>query len=857
MEAIFLKLLNMSIVAGWITLAIIVLRLVFKKAPRAVICALWIVVAIRLILPFSFESDISLVPSVETVPEEIMLQREPQIHTGISSLNSVVNPVISEVFAPEPMTSANPLQIYIAVAANVWVLGIIVMVIYTLFSYLMLHLKTREGVEKEKGIWLCDRIDTPFILGIIRPRIFLPTSMKAEDMEYVISHEKAHLRRLDHIWKPLGFLLLTVYWFNPVMWVAYVLLCRDIELACDEKVISGMEVERKKLYSEALINCSAPRRLVTACPLAFGEVGVKDRVKNVLSYKKPAFWIIICAVLVSVALAVCFLTDPIKPTALDIYNENGYTVISQEKYCFTLSVERALLPDSIYTEEVSFDEGEISAFKTTHTEIYLEKVQPANEGDDKLYFFFNCRYNLAESGKILYPYYKTGESSSYGFGLVNKNLRDNNTVYENAVSVRGQGPDEQIVFYVDTEALKAAEGAIYIDTYLYETEYAKGSHEKAVIYPSEEVGGTKRMTRDDLISLGEKGAALTPEDLEGYIYTEIGSGLYIRAYSIDEMFTLTVGYVDPEEIFYAYLSANDGTGETIDIRYSDVKGFILLHEGNPVVNNKSYPSWLYAVGYSEEAYSKFTEIAGVPEDAYKDSINYLPLKHIDTVDELESFKEAMKNYFAFEKSYADTTTLSEGLSRYDKKFFKSGDLIVIYTGKSASTHRHYLSMSEVNGFLTVVVNELRNDEETTVIDGWLALIEVPKVDIQNTKSIRSFLAEDISVTPENAQKTEMYVTEAENSLERSTICLMNNGRFTMYFSPLSSYFGMGEYVIEDDILTLIADDYDYRYVFKKTGNKLIYDEGASNGPAHYSKLYDGMVFYKSYEHVLTDSEDYH
>lgn len=157
---------------------------------------------------------------------------------------------------------------------------------------------------------MCDRIDTPFILGVFRPRIYLPSNMSEQDVTYVLAHEQAHIKRHDHWWKPLGFALLTIYWFHPILWIAYVLLCRDIELACDEKVIKEMGIDIKKPYSDALINCSIPRRAITACPLAFGEVGVKERVKTVLNYKKPAFWIVLIAVIACVIVAVCFLTNP-------------------------------------------------------------------------------------------------------------------------------------------------------------------------------------------------------------------------------------------------------------------------------------------------------------------------------------------------------------------------------------------------------------------------------------------------------------------------------------------------------------------------------------------------------------------
>ncbi len=316
----------MSITATWIVLAVCVLRLVLKKAPKWVNVALWGLVAFRLVCPFSFESVLSLLPSAQTVPSDIAMSRNPSVHTGVPALNSVINPVIQSSFTPIPASSVNPLQVVNFIAAVVWIIGMVGMLLYAAVSFLRLHKKTKESVVMQGNVYLCDRIDTPFILGLFRPRIFLPSSMEECDVSHVLAHENAHLARRDHWLKLLGFLLLTVHWFNPVLWLAYVLLCRDIELACDEKVIRNMDVQNKKDYSSALINCSVSRRNIAACPLAFGEVGVKNRIKTVLHYKKPTLWILIAAVILSCIAAVCLLTNPVSK------NLGGYEYRVQRYY---------------------------------------------------------------------------------------------------------------------------------------------------------------------------------------------------------------------------------------------------------------------------------------------------------------------------------------------------------------------------------------------------------------------------------------------------------------------------------------------------------------------------------------------
>ncbi len=317
MDALFLKLLNMSITAGWLVLAVLLVRPLLKKAPKTLQCGLWAVVAVRLLLPFSIESIVSLIPAAEPIPPDILYSPTPTIQSGVPLIDSAINPILSESLSPNLGDSVNPMQILTAIAANVWLLGVIAMLIYVIVSYIRVYRKVRVRLPLQPRVYECDTIPTPFIFGLFRPCIYLPSSLSSTDRTYVIAHEQAHLKRLDHIWKPLGFLLLTVYWFNPLLWVAYIVLCRDIELACDERVIRNMDKEDTAAYTEALLHCSAKQKFITACPLAFGESGVKARIKNALHYKKPAFWLILTAIAVCIAVAVCFLTNPLSPKNYD------------------------------------------------------------------------------------------------------------------------------------------------------------------------------------------------------------------------------------------------------------------------------------------------------------------------------------------------------------------------------------------------------------------------------------------------------------------------------------------------------------------------------------------------------------
>lgn len=310
MSDLFLNIVNMSISASWLVLTVLLLRFVLKKAPKWVNVLLWGIVAVRLAFPFSIKSALSLIPSAETINPGIMMDTVPSVQTGVPAINNVINPVIGSSLAPAPGSSANPLQIWIPILSIVWAIGVAALLLYTAVSYWRLQRKVSEAVILRDNIYQSENVASPFVLGIMKPKIYLPYHMDGQDLSHVVAHEQAHIRRRDHWWKPLGFLLLTIHWFNPLMWLAYVLLCRDIELACDEKVIKELDNELRADYAQALVVCSVNRRMIAACPLAFGEVGVKERVKSVMNYKKPAFWVIILAVITCAVVAVCFLTNP-------------------------------------------------------------------------------------------------------------------------------------------------------------------------------------------------------------------------------------------------------------------------------------------------------------------------------------------------------------------------------------------------------------------------------------------------------------------------------------------------------------------------------------------------------------------
>ena len=448
MSGIFLKLLNLSISASWLVLVVLALRLVLKRAPKWVNVLLWGMVALRLMLPFSIESALSLIPSAETLsPEVVQFDPAPTITSGVTIIDNAVNPSLSESFAAAPLASVNPLYVWTYLAGWVWLIGLAAMLLYALVSYLRLRRRVSASIPLRENIYVCDEVPSPFILGIVHPRIYLPSALDEAQRGSVLSHERAHLARRDHWWKPLGFALLAVYWFNPLLWLAYTLLCRDIELACDERVLRGMDAGQVKAYSSALLACSVPRRMIAACPLAFGEVGVGARVKNALRYKKPAFWVVAASVAVCVVVAVCFLTNPERATMKWAKSLRVEDVARIELHVMPQAIDKQY--KDLDTEEIA----EAVALINKSGGRYVRSMEPLDGGSTALYVTTTdgVRHTVVNNGNvylcidgdayrnfhIAWPYIEGNAPTPEGFfGESVEPAEDADRVYTDAWSIR-------------------------------------------------------------------------------------------------------------------------------------------------------------------------------------------------------------------------------------------------------------------------------------------------------------------------------------------------------------------------------------------------------------------------------------
>ncbi len=544
----FSVILNISIAASWMVLAVIVLRLILKKAPKWIHVALWGLVAVRLLMPFSIESAYSLIPSTETVPQEIFRYEGEKLSEPVS-IDLIANPIFVDDVTVELEQTVERVQTKMIFWTLNWLIGSALMLLYLVFSYFRIFLRIRSAKRFEDNIYTSGSIDSPFVFGIIKPRICLPEAMDAVSMSYVIAHEQAHIRRRDHWWKPLGFLLLTIHWFNPVIWLAYILLCRDIEMACDERVVRDMgEVERAD-YSEALLECSVKRSMISACPLAFGEVGVKKRIKSVLHYRKPTFWIVILAVIVCIIAAVCFLTNPMSKTDLSIDEHEWY-------------FERAYVTD--HEDNITLEEYQPGLQPKTENAVPMNAVLIAAE-EPMWYSLLMGDWDTTRT-ELHFIHERTGSRAAH----------------------------YTVELYRNTDELFAGADAVIEpmtdgDGYVLTMNYSRDGYDAQFIFTTEKMPGTvngaKKLTLEDVIVLSEKQMALTWEDFAEYSYTDVGSGMFVCIYEIDETFYLQItgGSMHGTPMRIDLYARNGGDEKRVDIRrrYSSevlVEEFIKTHK---------------------------------------------------------------------------------------------------------------------------------------------------------------------------------------------------------------------------------------------------------------------------------------
>ena len=382
MSDVLMKIFNMSMAASWIVLVILILRVILKGTPKWLNCILWGIAGVRLVLPVSFVSDLSLLPSAETVSEPLYY-RGPYIESGIVTFDNYINEAIKWKYLKNQWILFETFDEIKTKLTIIWLIGVIALLAYAFISYVYLKCMIRTAVLLRDNIYQCENVISPFVLGIRRPKIYLSFYMNEQDMEHVIAHEWTHIKRKDHWWKCLAYILLIINWFNPILWAGYELFCKDIELACDEDVIKNLNREQRADYSQALLTCSVNENRITACPLAFNEDDVKSRVKSVLNYKKPSAKASFLGIGICLLVAACFLTNPPANPTKKISEKELY-VISGEVH-LNLPEKYKLLSGGtdVSDRQIEIQFEEMNLFEVRHTikKICMEseKIRPILE----------------------------------------------------------------------------------------------------------------------------------------------------------------------------------------------------------------------------------------------------------------------------------------------------------------------------------------------------------------------------------------------------------------------------------------------------------------------------------------------
>ena len=729
MSAVFLKILNMSITASWLILAVIVSRPLLKKAPKWIVCLLWALVAIRLVCPFSFKSVLSLVPSSETIPANIALQPEPAINSGIKIVNQTINPVIAESFTPSIGDSVNPLQIIIPVMAMIWIAGVIIMLIYAFISWMHLKRTVSACVPVGEQILACDEVKTPFILGVFNPVIYVPSSMSGETLDYVIRHEKAHLQRHDHWWKPFGYLLLAVYWFNPLCWAAYILLCRDIEMACDEKVIRNMDKDNIAAYSQALLDCSFSRRTIAACPLAFGEVGVKERVKGVLNYRKPAFWIISLAVVACIGIAACLMTDPFSnkdlseklSVSMDMAVAEHNRSSKSEGHFAAADYDIMLVKQSgnettvyawVLYEEYSFDGKDVKLESGSHIPTAITFDTSDNSGDSSTYDlieYWQPRDGsyYAEDIKTKFPWYIRRKAMDIaGSNAQHENCLRAAREYYGVNTMNGE-PDLSFLNYENAMSLVA--DVSDVQTIYYPP---AGKDENGLIVPGY-VDGSSLAKYLDLVSWKQSNAPSEDLPSPGSIQFVIRDDYRITIYKDAKMAIVKFGY---DARFYKIQS--DDYEKAVELFYTEPKENTLGVKTHVVYANWTEDSRIFSESLNPSAMAI-------------SSARHLPVYKFETKTDLDRFKESFQDVLTLDQGHDEVPSFNEIALSYDDNFFENHTVILAYVTASSGSYRFGIQEVVLDGSeLCLNVVQVNHPEVGTAdMAGWFVIAEVLDSDI--------------------------------------------------------------------------------------------------------------------------------
>ena len=582
------KLFNMSLTASVAIVLVILLRLLLKKAPKVISYALWGVVLFRLLCPVSIGSNFSvynlfdapaqesgtITSVIEYVPSNIVHTEYPSVALPVPGISDVINDALPQ---GREQLVADPLEAPMSIATYVWMIGVLGMGIYSIVSYVRLRRKLSVVVPLRDNIFIADDIKSPFVVGLFRPKIYLPCNLGDKEQEYIILHEQHHIKRLDHVMKALAFLALAIHWFNPLVWVAFVLASKDMEMSCDEAVIRKIGSDVRADYSASLLTLATGRRIIAGTPLAFGEGDTKGRINNLSKWKKPAVWVVLIAVVACAVLAVTVLTNPITMGDHFVLT-NTDSPANTNKLSYDIQLGNKAMSGQIYVEKW-IDGACVKSAPVVMTQ-YVDSIDiiMRDRREDGTSVGTDIQIETNQYGGSLLTYFEHPESFNViGWGFKGYELNEKNKltsseevilaakVFDNGSGIRAYDCNTLVN---EPERIKDAAYMIVVRAVFSEDPLGVTSHSEAS-FP------TEVLTLNDVIILSQKGYDLTWADFENYDYIETGSGLYIRVYEINARFRLMIGGGGPDsDPMYIYLALANDLDTRIDIRDGGVTEFI-------------------------------------------------------------------------------------------------------------------------------------------------------------------------------------------------------------------------------------------------------------------------------------------
>lgn len=850
MQDLFLEVLNMSLTAAYVIVAVIIIRMLIRKLPKKYSFWLWSIAAFRLCCPFSFQSVMSIFnigifdmsraqtesgAQLEYVADNIVYEEIPQVTVGIPYANTIIN---NNLPAAEPTASANPMQIILAVLTVIWVTGMAAMLVYGVVSYIKIRLSMNTAMRLERNIYQSDKVGSPFILGIIKPKIYIPFGLDEDTRKYILTHEEYHLKRFDHISKIAAYIILSVHWFNPLCWVAFILMGTDMEMSCDEKVLADEENICKE-YSRSLLSFAADRRFPAPGPLAFGETGVRSRIKNALGFRKPKLWAGIVAVAICIGAAVVCISNPMFMRITDINDAGDCEKIFDEIYSVTVINSRG---EQILTEEKDIARTvevlrslKISRKAISRSEnrnkVNTVAIRSTENDEIPIFIYFNEDYSefwINDGVKPSFTYeVKNPEEMSvfaqYGNTLTAENIEDAAKELET----------EKVTlfdFYEDNGILLAGcsyEGKLGFAVFL---QNADGSYEFEAASRAENL-----VPRDSVKSIATSYFMKYPHDYMVVVSNnkelhtmkisgDLNKEIFVESCPAFIAVDLSERHASEFSISYNFY---DQSGKAIDYSaVGDMDGIEVEMSEQNATSTAAYISPMY-IGLEkkdgktglEEA---FWNMADNPQ-FYTEGTKHLPVIRISDIQTLESVTEKMSEYF-LNQSNEHFGVADE---KYTEEFFERKTVFAILVSEGDFQNYHFSDyVYDDNG--NVVFNiESAADGGGVRGNEMSSLMVVYEFDKSNVANARSFDAVIKEINYSFSDSATIYsYSNGREFIDPSVV--LDNGRFRFNTSLFSSYIAMGSYQTIGDTLILKTDDRKNTYVFKVEETAIVFDASQSS-----------------------------